>query len=91
MENHIHKTLKIKHMSLIAYFGGKSSKVFREFINSRIPEDGIKTYLEPFSGAMGTYMDDPNLNSTQLFITIGISTRRIYSIVVHILKSFYQY
>ena len=49
-------------MSVISYFGGKSSNVFIEFINSKIPKDGsIKTYLEPFSGAMGTYMDDPNL------------------------------
>jgi len=49
-------------MAVISYFGGKSSKVFREFINIRIPRDGIKTYVEPFSGAMGTYMDDPDLN-----------------------------
>lgn len=48
-------------MSIISYFGGKSSNVFQEFINKKIPKDGIKTYLEPFSGAMGTYMDDPNL------------------------------
>lgn len=48
-------------MSVISYFGGKSSNVFIEFINSKIPKTGIKTYLEPFSGAMGTYMDDPNL------------------------------
>lgn len=48
-------------MSVISYFGGKSSKVFHQFINTRIPKDGIKTYVEPFSGAMGTYMDDPNL------------------------------
>jgi DNA adenine methylase len=49
-------------MSVISYFGGKSSNVFIEFINSKIPKDGsIKTYLEPFSGSMGTYMDDPNL------------------------------
>ena len=48
-------------MSVISYFGGKSSNVFIEFINSKIPKDGsIKTYLEPFSGSMGTYMDDPN-------------------------------
>ena len=45
----------------ISYFGGKSSNVFIEFINSKIPKDGIKTYLEPFSGSMGTYMDDPKL------------------------------
>jgi site-specific DNA-adenine methylase len=50
-------------MSVISYFGGKSSNVFMEFINSKIPKDGsIKTYLEPFSGSMGTYMDDDNLN-----------------------------
>jgi len=49
-------------MSVISYFGGKSSNVFIEFINSKIPKDGsIKTYLEPFSGSMGTYMDDDNL------------------------------
>ena len=48
-------------MACISYFGGKSSNVFIEFINSKIPKTGIKTYLEPFSGAMGTYMDDPNL------------------------------
>jgi len=49
-------------MSVISYFGGKSSNVFIEFINSKIPKDGsIKTYIEPFSGSMGTYMDDPNL------------------------------
>jgi len=48
-------------MSLTAYFGGKSSKKFRDFINIRIPKSGITTYVEPFSGAMGTYMDDPNL------------------------------
>ena len=45
----------------ISYFGGKSSSVFQEFINKKIPKTGIKTYVEPFSGAMGTYMDDPNL------------------------------
>jgi len=48
-------------MSVISYFGGKSSSVFQEFINSKIPKTGIKTYLEPFSGAMGTFMDDPKL------------------------------
>ena len=45
----------------ISYFGGKSSSVFQEFINKKIPKTGIKTYVEPFSGAMGTYMDDPKL------------------------------
>lgn len=48
-------------MSIISYFGGKSSNTFIEFINSKIPKSGIKTYLEPFSGSMGTYMDDPSL------------------------------
>lgn len=50
-------------MAQIAYFGGKSSKVFHDFINTNIPKDGsIKTYLEPFSGSMGTYLDDKTLN-----------------------------
>lgn len=48
-------------MSIISYFGGKSSNVFIQFINSKIPKSGIKTYVEPFSGSMGTYMDDPTL------------------------------
>jgi site-specific DNA-adenine methylase len=49
-------------MSLISYFGGKSSNVFIQFINSKIPKDGsIKTYLEPFSGSFATYMDDDSL------------------------------
>jgi site-specific DNA-adenine methylase len=49
-------------MSVISYFGGKSSNVFHEFINKKIPKDGsIKTYLEPFSGSMGTYIDDDSL------------------------------
>lgn len=48
-------------MSVISYFGGKSSNVFINFINSKIPKDGIKTYIEPFSGSMGTYMDDDSL------------------------------
>jgi len=49
-------------MSVISYFGGKSSNVFIEFINSKIPKDGsIKTYLEPFSGSFATYMDDNSL------------------------------
>lgn len=47
-------------MSMFAYFGGKSSSVFQEFINSKIPSD-INTYVEVFSGAMGTYMDDDTL------------------------------
>jgi DNA adenine methylase len=49
-------------MSVISFFGGKSSSAFMELINSRIPKSGIKTYLEPFSGSFATYMDDPNLN-----------------------------
>ena len=48
-------------MSCISYFGGKSSAVFHEFINTRIPKTGINTYLEPFSGSMGTYMDDDSM------------------------------
>jgi site-specific DNA-adenine methylase len=47
---------------MISYFGGKSSNVFHEFINKKIPKDGsIKTYLEAFSGSMGTYLDDDSL------------------------------
>ena len=46
----------------ISYFGGKSSSIFHEFINSQIPKSGIKTYIEPFSGSMGTYMDDDSMN-----------------------------
>jgi site-specific DNA-adenine methylase len=48
-------------MAVISYFGGKSSSAFQELINSKIPKTGIKTYLEPFSGSMGTYMDDDQL------------------------------
>ncbi len=48
-------------MSIISYFGGKSSSAFMELINSNIPRTGIETYIEPFSGSMGTYMDDPGL------------------------------
>ena len=48
-------------MSVISYFGGKSSNTFIEFINKQIPKTGVKTYLEPFSGSMGTYMDDDNM------------------------------
>ncbi len=48
-------------MAVISYFGGKSSSVFQELINTKIPKTGIKTYLEPFSGSMGTYMDDDQL------------------------------
>lgn len=49
-------------MAVSAYFGGKSSSAFMELINSRIPKSGIKTYLEPFSGSMATYLDDKSLN-----------------------------
>jgi site-specific DNA-adenine methylase len=49
-------------VSVLSYFGGKSSKVFLEFINKKIPKSGIKTYLEPFSGSFATYMDDNSLN-----------------------------
>jgi len=48
-------------MAVISYFGGKSSSAFQELINSKIPKSGIKTYIEPFSGSMGTYMDDDSL------------------------------
>ena len=48
-------------MSLVAYFGGKSGKAFMELINSNIPKSGIKTYVEPFSGSFGTYMEDDSL------------------------------
>jgi site-specific DNA-adenine methylase len=48
-------------MSTISYFGGKSSKVFLEFINSKIPKEGFDTYVEPFSGSMATYLDDNSL------------------------------
>lgn len=53
-------------MSLISYFGGKSSNVFMELINSRIPKTGIKTYIEPFSGSFATYMDDKSLKFEQV-------------------------
>lgn len=49
-------------MAITAYFGGKSSSAFMELINSRIPKSGIKTYIEPFSGSMATYLDDQSLN-----------------------------
>ena len=48
-------------MACISYFGGKSSSVFKELINSRIPKSGIKTYVEPFSGSFATYLDDESL------------------------------
>ena len=47
--------------AVVAYFGGKSSKAFMELINSNIPKTGIKTYVEPFSGSMGTYIEDDSL------------------------------
>lgn len=47
--------------AMISYFGGKSSSAFHDFINKKIPKTGIKTYLEPFSGSMGTYLDDDQL------------------------------
>ena len=47
--------------AMISYFGGKSSSAFHSFINTKIPKTGIKTYIEPFSGSMGTYMDDDQL------------------------------
>lgn len=53
-------------MSLISYFGGKSSNVFMELINSRIPKTGIKKYIEPFSGSFATYMDDKSLKFDQV-------------------------
>jgi site-specific DNA-adenine methylase len=49
-------------MALVAYFGGKSGKAFHDLINSKIPKIGITTYLEPFSGSFGTYMEDETLN-----------------------------
>lgn len=54
-------------MSIISYFGGKSSKSFMELINSKIPKSGIKTYLEPFSGSFATYMDDDQLKFESVF------------------------
>jgi site-specific DNA-adenine methylase len=48
--------------AMISYFGGKSSNTFINFINKQIPKDSsIKTYVEPFSGSMGTYLDDDSL------------------------------
>ena len=49
-------------MSILSYFGGKSSSTFMDLINSRIPKTGIKTYLEPFSGSFATFLDDDSLN-----------------------------
>lgn len=49
-------------MSILSYFGSKSSSSFQSFINPKIPKTGIKKYIEPFSGAMGTYMNDKSLN-----------------------------
>ena len=48
-------------MALYGYFGGKSASTFKELINSKIPKTGIKTYLEPFSGSMATFIDDESL------------------------------
>lgn len=48
--------------AMVSYFGGKSSSTFMELINSRIPKEGIKTYIEPFSGSFATYLDDNSLN-----------------------------
>ena len=48
-------------MSIISFFGGKSSAIFHQFINSNIPKTGIKTYVENFGGSFGTYMDDDSL------------------------------
>ena len=48
--------------AVISYFGGKSSSVFIDFINKKIPKTGVKNYLEPFSGSFATYMDDDTLN-----------------------------
>ena len=48
-------------MSIVSYFGGKSSSVFKELINSRIPKSGIKTYVEFFGGSFATYLDDKSL------------------------------
>lgn len=49
-------------MSILSYFGGKSSSIFHEFINKQIPKTGISTYIECFGGSFGTYMDDDFLN-----------------------------
>ena len=50
-------------MSIISYFGSKSSNNFiKDLINPNIPKTGITTYIEPFGGSFATYMDDPNLN-----------------------------
>lgn len=54
-------------MALYGYFGGKSSSAFKELINSQIPKSGIKTYIEPFSGSMATYMDDQSLNFEKVY------------------------
>ena len=48
--------------AMVSYFGGKSSSVFLDFINKKIPKTGIKTYIEPFSGSYATYLDDDTLN-----------------------------
>jgi site-specific DNA-adenine methylase len=49
-------------MSLISYFGSKSSNDFvKHLINPNIPKNNIKTYIEPFSGSFATFMDDPDM------------------------------
>jgi site-specific DNA-adenine methylase len=54
-------------MSLISYFGGKSSSAFHNFINPQIPREGVKKYLEPFSGSFATYMDDKTMNFPEVY------------------------
>lgn len=50
-------------MSIISYFGSKSSKAFiNDLINPNIPKEGISTYLEPFGGSFATYLDDDSLD-----------------------------
>jgi DNA adenine methylase len=48
--------------AMISYFGGKSSKVFQEFINTKIPKSGIDCYVEPFSGSFATFLDGDDMN-----------------------------
>lgn len=55
-------------MSLISWFGGKSSNNFiKDLINPKIPKSGIKKYIEPFSGSFATYMDDDNLKFDEVY------------------------
>lgn len=50
-------------MSIISYFGSKSSNNFiKDLINPNIPKSKIKTYVEPFGGSFATYLDDDSLN-----------------------------